>query len=111
ILLILAFAVNLRWVPVYGGDGWLTLVLPTVTLGVWGMARTARITLSSMLDVLNKDFLRTARAKGIGERGVILRHALRNGAIPIVTAIGLELGNLLGVAVITGAVLRVSGLA
>jgi peptide/nickel transport system permease protein len=109
ILLSLAFAVNLRWVPVYGGDGWLTLVLPTVTLGVWAMARTARITRSSMLEVLNQDFLRTARAKGIGERGVILRHALRNGAIPIVTAIGLELGNLLGGAVITEAVFAYPG--
>jgi peptide/nickel transport system permease protein len=109
ILLILAFAVNLRWVPVYGGDGWLTLVLPTVTLGVWAMARTARITRSSMLEVLNQDFLRTARAKGIGERAVILRHALRNGAIPIVTAIGLELGNLLGGAVITEAVFAYPG--
>jgi len=109
ILLILAFAVNLRWVPVYGGDGWLTLVLPTVTLGVWAMARTARITRSSMLEVLNQDFLRTARAKGIGEPAVILRHALRNGAIPIVTAIGLELGNLLGGAVITEAVFAYPG--
>ena len=70
ILLILAFAVNLRWVPVYGGEGWLTLVLPAVTLGVWAMARTARITRSSMLEVLNQDFLRTARAKGIGEWSV-----------------------------------------
>jgi peptide/nickel transport system permease protein len=109
ILLILTFAVNLRWVPVYGGDGWLTLVLPTVTLGVWAMARTARITRSSMLEVLNQDFLRTARAKGIGESAVILRHALRNGAIPIVTAIGLELGNLLGGAVITEAVFAYPG--
>jgi ABC-type dipeptide/oligopeptide/nickel transport system permease component len=109
ILLILAFAVNLRWVPVYGGEGWLTLVLPAVTLGVWAMARTARITRSSMLEVLNQDFLRTARAKGIGERSVILRHALRNGAIPIVTAVGLELGNLLGGAVITEAVFAYPG--
>jgi peptide/nickel transport system permease protein len=109
ILLILGFAVNLRWLPVYGGDGWLALVLPTVTLGVWAMARTARITRSSMLEVLNQDFLRTARAKGIGERAVILRHALRNGAIPIVTAIGLELGNLLGGAVITEAVFAYPG--
>lgn len=109
ILLILTFAVNLRWVPVYGGDGWLTVILPAVTLGVWAMARTARITRSSMLEVLNQDFLRTARAKGIGEPAVILRHALRNGAIPIVTAIGLELGNLLGGAVITEAVFAYPG--
>ena len=109
ILLILAFAVNLRWVPVYGGEGVLTLILPAITLGVWAMARTARITRSSMLEVLNQDFLRTARAKGIGERSVILRHALRNGAIPIVTALGLELGNLLGGAVITEAVFAYPG--
>src|SRR5262249_32146742 len=101
--------VNLRWVPVYGGEGWLTVVLPAVTVGVWAMARTARITRSSMLEVLNQDFLRTARAKGIGEWSVILRHALRNGAIPIATALGLELGNLLGGAVITESVFAYPG--
>jgi peptide/nickel transport system permease protein len=109
ILLILVFAVNLRWVPVYGGEGWLTLILPAVTLGVWAMARTARITRSSMLEVLHQDFMRTARAKGLGERAIVLRHALRNGAIPIVTALGLELGNLLGGAVITEAVFAYPG--
>jgi peptide/nickel transport system permease protein len=109
ILLILVFAVNLRLVPVYGSDGWRALVLPTVTLGVWAMARTARITRSSMLEVLPQDFLRTARAKGLSEWRVILRHALRNGAIPIVTAAGLELGNLLGGAVITEAVFAYPG--
>jgi len=109
ILLILVFAVQLRWVPVYGGEGLAALVLPALTLGVWAMARTARITRSSMLEVLHQDFLRTARAKGISEWGVVLRHALRNGAIPIVTAIGLELGNLLGGAVITEAVFAYPG--
>jgi ABC-type dipeptide/oligopeptide/nickel transport system permease component len=109
ILLILVFAVNLRWVPVYGGEGPGALVLPALTLGVWAMARTARITRSSMLEVLPQDFLRTARAKGISEWGVILRHALRNSAIPIVTAVGLELGNLLGGAVITEAVFAYPG--
>jgi ABC-type dipeptide/oligopeptide/nickel transport system permease component len=109
IVLILVFAVNLRWVPVYGGEGWLTLVLPAVTLGVWAMARTARITRSSMLEVLHQDFMRTARAKGLGETATVLRHALRNGAIPIVTALGLELGNLLGGAVITEAVFAYPG--
>jgi len=110
ILLILVFAVQLRWLPVYGGDGPATLVLPAVTLGVWAMARTARITRSSMLDVLHQDFLRTARAKGVGEWAVVLRHALRNCAIPIVTALGLELGNLLGGAVITEAVFAYPGI-
>jgi len=110
ILLILIFGVNLRWVPVYGGEGILTLVLPAVTLGVWAAARTARITRSSLLEVLPQDFLRTARAKGVGEGAVILRHALRNGAIPIVTAFGLELGNLLGGAVVTEAVFAYPGI-
>jgi peptide/nickel transport system permease protein len=110
ILLILAFAVNLRWVPVYGGEGVLALVLPAVTLGAWAMARTARITRSSMLEVLPQDFMRTARAKGLDEWQVTLRHALRNGAIPIVTALGLELGNLLGGAVITEAVFAYPGI-
>jgi len=109
ILLILIFGINLRWVPVYGGEGILTLVLPAVTLGVWAAARTARITRSSLLEVLPQDFLRTARAKGVGEGAVILRHALRNGAIPIVTAFGLELGNLLGGAVVTEAVFAYPG--
>src|SRR2546430_14915361 len=103
ILLILVFAVQLRWVPVYGGEGLAALVLPALTLGVWAMARTARITRSSMLEVLHQDFLRTARAKGVGEWSGVLRHALRNCAIPIVTSLGLELGKLLGRAVITEA--------
>jgi ABC-type dipeptide/oligopeptide/nickel transport system permease component len=109
ILLILVFAVNLRWVPVYGGEGLVTLALPALTLGVWAMARTARITRSSMLEVLHQDFMRTARAKGLGEGATVLRHALRNGAIPIVTALALELGNLLGGAVITEAVFAYPG--
>jgi len=110
ILLILVFAVNLRWVPVYGGEGLIALALPALTLGVWAMARTARITRSSMLEVLHQDFMRTARAKGLGEGATVLRHALRNGAIPIVTALGLELGNLLGGAVITEAVFAYPGI-
>jgi ABC-type dipeptide/oligopeptide/nickel transport system permease component len=110
ILLIMIFSVQLRWFPVYGGEGFSALVLPAITLGVWAMARTARITRSSMLDVLHSDFLRTARAKGASEWVVVLRHALRNGAIPIATAFGLELGNLLGGAVITEAVFAYPGI-
>jgi ABC-type dipeptide/oligopeptide/nickel transport system permease component len=109
ILLILIFAVMLRWVPVFGGVGPLALILPAVTLGTWAMARTARITRSTTLEVLRQDYLRTARAKGVAEWSVVLRHALRNGAIPIVTALGLEFGNLLGGAVITEAVFAYPG--
>jgi ABC-type dipeptide/oligopeptide/nickel transport system permease component len=108
-LLILVFAVQLGWVPVLGGTGAGALILPALTLGAWATARTARITRSSMLEVLRQDYLRTARAKGVIEWRVVVRHALRNGAIPIVTALGLDFGNLLGGAVITEAVFAYPG--
>jgi glutathione transport system permease protein len=108
ILLILVFSVQLRWVPIFG-TGPLRLVLPALTLGVWAMARTARITRSSMLEVLRQDFLRTAEAKGLPGSRVVLKHALRNGAIPILTALGLDFGNLLGGAVIVETVFGYPG--
>lgn len=108
ILLILIFSVQLRWVPIFG-TGPLRLVLPAVTLGAWAMARTARITRSSMLEVLRQDYLRTAEAKGLSAPTVVLKHALRNGAIPIVTALGLDFGNLLGGAVIVETVFGYPG--
>jgi glutathione transport system permease protein len=108
ILLILVFSVRLRWVPIFGA-GPLHLLLPTVTLGAWAMARTARITRSSMLEVLRQDYLRTAEAKGLPGSRVVLKHALRNGAIPILTALGLDFGNLLGGAVIVETVFGYPG--
>ena len=109
IMLILFFSVSLNLLPSSGRGTLEHLILPAVTLGLFTTARITRLTRSGMLEVLNQDFLRTARAKGMGEWSVILRHALRNGAIPIVTAIGLELGNLLGGAVITEAVFAYPG--
>jgi peptide/nickel transport system permease protein len=76
-------------------------VLPAITLGWFTMARTTRLVRSGMLDVLGQDYVRTARAKGLDERAVVLRHALKNASIPIVTVIGLDFGTLLGGAVIT----------
>jgi ABC-type dipeptide/oligopeptide/nickel transport system permease component len=108
ILLILVFSVQLRWVPIFS-TGPTRLVLPAITLGAWAMARTARITRSSMLDVLRQDFLRTAHAKGLPASTVVVRHALRNGAIPILTALGLDFGNLLGGAVIVETVFGYPG--
>jgi ABC-type dipeptide/oligopeptide/nickel transport system permease component len=102
------FSVRLRWVPIFGA-GPLHLLLPTVTLGAWAMARTARITRSSMLEVLRQDYLRTAEAKGLPGSRVVLKHALRNGAIPILTALGLDFGNLLGGAVIVETVFGYPG--
>jgi len=101
ILLILLFAVQLRWFPVSGRDGLMHLVLPSLTLSLYMMPVLARMTRSSMLEVWRQDFVRTARAKGLAERLVIYKHALRNAMIPVVTYMGLQFGVLLGGAVVT----------
>ncbi len=101
IMLILLFAVNLGWLPPFGRDGIANLVLPAVTLAMYSMARTARLIRSSMLEVLSQDYIRTAHAKGLSARPVLMRHALRNALIPAVTVLGLDLAHLLGGAVIT----------
>ncbi len=95
-LLILLFAVHLQWLPVSGYGGLKYLILPALAMGFADSAVTARTTRSSMLDVIRQDFVRTARAKGLGERVVIYKHALRNAMLPVVTLIGLDLGYLLG---------------
>jgi len=96
ILMILLFSLQLRWLPVTGAGTWQHLVLPTVALALHSAAVKARITRSSMLEVLGHDYLRTARAKGLRERVVVIRHALKNALIPITTLIGLQFGSLLG---------------
>jgi len=101
IMLILVFSVTLQWFPSSGRGGIPHLILPAFTLGMFSMARTARVMRSSMLEVLGKEFMTTARAKGLAPQIVILKHALKNAAIPVVTIIGMELGTLLGGAVIT----------
>jgi peptide/nickel transport system permease protein len=101
LMLIIVFSVHLRWLPVSGAGGPLHLVLPAITLGTFLIGLIIRLTRSSMLEVLGQDYVRTARAKGLGERAVIIRHALRNALIPVVTLLGLQLGILLGGAVIT----------
>jgi peptide/nickel transport system permease protein len=103
LMLILVFAVQLAVLPSQGyGDGNLRyLILPAVTLAAPGLARLTRLVRSGMLDVLGEDYLRTARAKGLATRQVVFGHALKNAAIPLVTVIGLDVGVLLGGAVIT----------
>jgi ABC-type dipeptide/oligopeptide/nickel transport system permease component len=101
IMLILIFSVALGWFPTSGRGTWRHLVLPAITLGSVLMALITRLVRSGMLDVLSEDYVRTARAKGLPERTVIIRHALRNILIPLVTVIGLQLGALFGGAVIT----------
>jgi peptide/nickel transport system permease protein len=117
LLLSLVFAVRLRWFPTVGGGkagDWLStyraLVLPAVTLGLSGMALIARMTRASMLEVLREDYIRTARAKGQTARLVVFRHALRNASIPIVTIVGLNIGYLLGGAVLVETVFARPGL-
>jgi peptide/nickel transport system permease protein len=101
IMLILLFAVSLGWLPPFGRGGFANLVLPALTLSMYSMARTARLIRSGMLEVLSQDYIRTAHAKGLSERPVLLRHALKNALIPAVTVLGLDLAHLLGGAVIT----------
>jgi len=101
IMLVLLLSVNLRLLPPGGRDGLDSLILPAITLGMYPMARIARLTRSSMLDVMTEPYVVTARSKGLREGIVLYRHALKNAAIPIVTIIGLQLGSMLGGAVIT----------
>ena len=110
LLMIRIFAVNLRWVPVSGHGTVLHLVMPAVALGLYLAALLARLTRSEMLEALAQDYVRTARAKGLPERVVTVAHALKNALLPIVTLIGLQLGALLGGAVVTETVFAWPGI-
>jgi peptide/nickel transport system permease protein/oligopeptide transport system permease protein len=101
LILILVFAVNLRWLPPSGYGGIKYLILPALALGSRSIAFLARVTRSSMLEVLGGDFVRTARAKGLRERVVVARHALRNALIPIITVLGLDFGYYLTGSILT----------
>ena len=110
IMLMLLFAVQWRVLPVSGWETWSAMVLPSVTLGAFTTPLFMRIVRSSMLEVINLDYVRTARAKGVSEWLVICHHALRNAALPIVTIIGLQFGVLLSGAVLTETVFAVPGM-
>lgn len=117
ILLVYLFSIRLGWIPPSGyQEPWvdlrknlLLMLLPSITLGTALAGAIARFTRNSMLEVLSQDYVRTARAKGLADRIVVYKHALRNAAIPIVTVIGLQLGGLLGGAVITEQVFSIPG--
>ena len=110
LMLILIFAVHVGWFPSQGFESnWKFFVLPTITLAAAGMARLTRLTRSGMLDVLSADYIRTARAKGLSDRPVVMRHAFKNTAIPLVTVIGLDFGNLLAGAIITEQIFNWNG--
>ncbi|MGH7303484.1 MAG: nickel ABC transporter permease [Candidatus Rokuibacteriota bacterium] len=110
LLLIFAFSLHLGWFPATGGGDLWHLVLPSVTLGMIASAIIARLTRSSMLEVLGQDYVRTARAKGLAWWGVVVRHALKNALIPVITIFGLQFGNLLAGAVVVETVFSRPGL-
>lgn len=110
LILILIFSVQLRWLPSFGAEHPLALLMPAFTLGTGLAAQIARLSRSSMLDALSQDYIRTARSKGLSGRIVVWRHAFRNSMIPITTAFGLQLGYLLGGAVVVEAVFAWPGL-
>ncbi len=109
-LLILLFSVHLGWLPVSGRDGAGSVVLPAIALGTGLAAILSRMLRSSLIEVLSADYLRAARARGVGEARVIWVHALRNACLPVITLLGLQLGSLLSGAVITEAVFAWPGI-
>lgn len=111
LLLVLIFAVQLGWIPGTGlGDWhWKFLILPVITLGVRPLALIARLTRSSMLEIIRQDYITTARAKGLKERVVIYKHALKNALIPVVTVVGLQTASLLGGVMVTETIFSLPG--
>ncbi|HEX7101896.1 MAG TPA: ABC transporter permease [Nitrolancea sp.] len=110
IMAILLVSVKLHWLPTSGYLGPKYIILPALTLGLYTSAVVARILRSSLIDVLNRDYIRTARSKGLEQRAVLLRHALKNAAIPVITVIGLQIGYLLGGSVVTETVFSYPGM-
>ncbi|MFD1848690.1 nickel ABC transporter permease [Oceanobacillus bengalensis] len=115
-MLILAFSVNLQWLPIgglsepfYTTEGFKQLILPAITLGTGSAALIARMARSSMLEVIRADYIRTAKAKGVKQRSIIWVHALRNAMIPVITVIGINFGGLLGGTIITEQVFAING--
>jgi glutathione transport system permease protein len=104
------FAVELNWLPTVGNDTWRNYILPSITLGAAVAAIMARFTRSSFVDILGEDFIRTARAKGLDERRVVIKHGLRNALIPVVTMMGLQFGFLLGGSIVVEKVFNWPGL-
>lgn len=110
LMLMYSFSVKLHIFPVAGWDSMLHVVLPAFTLGAGGAAIVARMTRSSMLEVIRQDYIRTARAKGVKERVIIYKHALRNALIPVITVVGLQFGALLGGTVLVESIFAINGL-
>ena len=110
LLLIIFFSVNLHWLPASGFDTFSQMILPSLALGAQSVAIFARMTRSSMLEVVRQDYIRTVRAKGQKELAIIFGHTLRNSLIPIITVVGLQFGILLGGALLTESVFSIPGI-
>lgn len=109
-LLLMLFSLKLGWFPATGASGWISFVLPTVTVASRSMANIARMTRTTMLEVLGQDYIRTARAKGANEKRVIFKHSLKNALIPVITVAGTNFGSLMGGAVLIETVFAMPGL-
>lgn len=109
-LLMQIFSVELGWLPTVGADSWQHYILPSLTLGAAVAAVMARFTRASFVEVLNEDYMRTARAKGVSETWVVLKHGLRNAMIPVITMMGLQFGFLLGGSIVVEKVFNWPGL-
>ena len=110
LVLMLVFSLKLQWFPVSGADGFKSFVLPVISAGIGPITQNARMTRSSILEVIRQDYIRTARAKGLPERTVVSHHAMKNAMLPTVTAAGLQIGNLLCGGVITESVFAWPGI-
>ncbi len=110
LLLILWFGVELRWLPISGSDTWRHFVLPTIALGCYAAPAIMRLTRAGMIEVLDSDYIRTAKAKGIPWRVIVLKHALRNALIPVVALAAVQLGVVLGGSVVIETVFALHGL-
>lgn len=111
LVFILNFSIKLHLLPAtYNPQNWLSIIMPVIVLGTSLAAAVARMTRSSMLEVINEDYVLTAKAKGLGKRQVLLRHVISNAMIPIITVIGLQFGGMLGGSAVTEKVFNISGL-
>jgi peptide/nickel transport system permease protein len=110
LLLVIVFAIDLHWLPSSGSGSWQHLVLPAVTLSFFAVGFLSRQTRSAMVDIMEQDFVRSLRAKGLSQGAVVVRHALRNASLPIVTVAGLQFGQMLGGAIVTETIFAWPGL-
>ncbi len=110
LVLIMIFGVRLKWLPVSGAESWKSIILPAIVAGSFSMATVTRLLRSNLLETMGENYIQTARGKGLTSRLVVTRHALRNAAIPVITVIGLQMGWLLGGAVIAEVVFAYPGM-